>query len=450
MGLAQWQTYFGTNLEQTFRVFRNSEGHETCLWSANMLAATRPFEHMTVRENVNIVDGEIYQVEITPESIAKGALTFGQWSTKIFIPQLSKSLFYLAETPFPSNALFSFSRAMVFGEDFPNESHPRPVILNKRNSFARGAFRHEEGGLIASGAMLPNVIEMGWTFSATDQSQILKILGVITNGLIRIASIVEDGFLNHRTNRDIPFDDALLSATMFDSDFVLGSDAQGLSYWVPVVRLGFVLDETNTRMQKALGEDNVAEQVWAAFNAVGKFVPNVINTLVFGKLIPDKEWSVIDRLLDCSVRMDLPDESTNSLSNWGIAKYMQGLFGEAIEKFELALARSDRYAEAEASYWLAKIWKQMGEPQKAEQYSARCQEAGGWDEEMEAESPEVDETKANGSNLGLTKSSTGGLANKSGVLAKSSPGLLSLFCSQCGTKFPLGSAKLCTECGSRR
>ena len=77
-GVAQWGTYFGMPIEQMFRVFRNSKGEETCLWSSNMLAATRPFEHLTTREVRASDTGELLVAGISQESIAKGALTFGQ------------------------------------------------------------------------------------------------------------------------------------------------------------------------------------------------------------------------------------------------------------------------------------------------------------------------------------------------------------------------------------
>ena len=468
LGISQWQSYFGLPLEQMFRVFRNAAGKETCLWSSKMLAATRPFEHLTTREIINPEDGDTYTAEVGPGSIAKGALTFGEWSTKFFIPEFAKRLFYLAETPFPSNVFMSFGRNLAFGEEVAPENYPRPVIINSPQTHARGAFDFDgSGGYLASGTIMPHVVEMGWTFSTTNQEEILKILGVITDGLTRITSILEDGFLNYRTDEyGYPYDDVLLSATKFNSDYVQGGDAQGLSYWIPVVRLGIALNESNQRAADAVDNDNVKEQWWVASNGVGMFVPNAINSLVFSSLIPEGQWGVIDQFLDASVRMNVLNESTNSLSNWGIAKFKQGLVEEAIDKFEEALARPDKFSEAEASYWLSEIWKQKGDSAKAAQYRARCDAAGGYDpgtgfgpsDAPASAAPSASLSKSSGEGSGLSKSSAGGLGGGLGGVptptpaapAASAPSSLAAFCGQCGTKFEVETAKFCGNCGSPR
>jgi hypothetical protein len=433
-GVSQWGTFFGMPIEQTFKVFRNSKGEETCLWSANLLASTRAFEHITTRWVKSSDSDDVYFSEIGEESIKNGALTFGQWSTKAFIPLLAKRLFYLAETPFPSNVLMSFSRNLAFGEDFPLNNAPRPVLINKPQCYARGAFDKGDGGFLTSGTIMPHVIEMGWTFKTSNQTEIHKILEVVTSGLTRMATILEDGYLNYRTDEySFPYDDVLLSATKFDSEYVQGENAFGMSYWVPVQRLGFLLNETNIRSEQAVNKGVVKEQEWIAANGAGIYLPNAINSFVYSTLIPAQEWFTIDRLLDSSVRMNVQNESTNSLCNWGIAKYEQGLISEAIEKFELALARDDKYSEAEASYWLALIYEQNDETMQAETYRARCEAAGGY----QLEEPVQPVTE------GLTKSSNSGLGNP--VSLK-----IAAFCGQCGNQFKDDAAKFCPNCGSAR
>lgn len=475
-GMSQWQTFFGLPLEQMFRVYRNAAGQETCLWSSKMLAATRPFEHITVREIRDESDGELYTAEIKPESIAKGAFTFGEWSTRIFLPQLSKRLFYLAETPFPSNVLMTFSRSLAFGEDVASENYPRPVVINSRQTYARGAFDDSSGSFLESGTIMPNVFEMGWTFSTTNQAEILKILEVITTGLARIATILEDGYLNYRNEEySYPYDDVVLSAARFDADHIRGGTARGLSQWVPVVRLGILLNETNQKVHEAVGKDNIEEQIWISMDGAGMYVPNAVNSLVYSTLISDEDWFTIDRLLDASVRMNVKDESTNSLSNWGIAKFKQGLVDEAIEKFEQALARPDKYAEGEASYWLAEIWAQRGDAAKAEEFRARCQAAGGYVPGASFSPSDAPSTAPAQSGGGLSKSSDGGsgLSKSSGgglgggglgggsglggggglgspAPAPAASGNLAVFCGQCGTKFESETAKFCGNCGSGR
>ena len=434
VGVAQWGSYFGLPIEQSFRVFRDYKGNETCLWSANLLAATRPFEHLTGRSFHSSDTDDVYDFEISEDSIKRGALTFGQWSTKAFIPVLATQLFYLAETPFPSNVLRSFTRDIAFGSDFPANQRPKPVLINKTQSHARGAFDDKRGSYQTSGTLMPNVIEFGWTFGSTNQSEIRKILEVVTEGLRRMATILEDGYLNYRSDDfPFPYDDVLLSATKFDSDYVQGGSALGLSQWVPVQRLGFLLNETNIRFDQAVNMEKVSEQEWMAFDGAGFFVPHAINSLVYSTLILQKEWLTIDRLLDASVRMDVVEESTNSLCNWGLAKYRQGLIDEAIEKFEQALARSDKYSEAEASYWLSIIYEESGDTKKAQKYSARCVAAGGFEFVQNSQVAAPSLTKSKNAGLSISK-----LTNQAA------------FCSQCGLQFKEDHAKFCAGCGNAR
>lgn len=471
LGVSQWQTYFGVPFDQMFRIYRNTKGKETCLWTSKVLAASRPFEHITSRQFYVQSDNQVYRAEISEDALAKGALTFGQWSTKLFIPAVAKRLFFLAETPFPSTVMMSFSRSIAFGEDLAQAKYPRPVLLSTPQTYARGAFDFQQGGgFLASGTIMPHVMEMGWTFDTTKQDEIVKILTVITEGLTRINSILEDGYLNYRNDEyPYPYDDVLLSAAKFDAAYIQGEDALGMSIWVPVPRLGILLNETNIRAGVAVGQDDVNEQYWVANNGAGMFVPNAINSLVYSTLIQEQDWLTIDRLLDASVRMDVLYESTNSITNWGIAKFKQGLIDEAIDKFELALARPDKYSEGEASYWLAEIWEQRGDSEKAQVFRERCKAAGGY-VPGEGFSPsgglasrgnqaDVGLSKSSDSGLGLTKSSGGGLGGGLAAASESetslnptpvAPGSLARFCDQCGTKFQNDISKFCGNCGSAR
>jgi Tfp pilus assembly protein PilF len=96
------------------------------------------------------------------------------------------------------------------------------------------------------------------------------------------------------------------------------------------------------------------------------------------KDLDEYEW-FCDFLLDQAVRLNIPNESTNALSNWGVVKFEVGNFDEAQKKFEQALERSDQYAEAEASFYLAKIHKANGNKELADLYDAKCQAAGGYE-----------------------------------------------------------------------
>ena len=245
-GAADWHSYFDMPVLQRFRIYRNSAGEETCIWLAPALAATRPFEHISEREYLD-ADGEVQVAAIPQAELDNGALTFGEWSTEIFLPVLATGLFYLAETPFPSSFL-PMSRGMAFG-DMAEQDRPRPFMLNERHQDIIGVFGEQDGQYLTTATMLPNVVSLGWSFSTTDPDALLKILEKVTTGLVRIASFLEDGFLNYY--EDGTFDNTVLSANTFSQTQVGNSWADALSRWIPAARIGVFLNDFNVLASEA-------------------------------------------------------------------------------------------------------------------------------------------------------------------------------------------------------
>lgn len=429
----QWGTLFGMPFDQVFKVYRDASGQDRILWGADLLAATRPFEHLTIRYGYDSETNERFAMQNDPEAVAAGGLTFGQWSTRVFIPVLLKWLFYLAETPFPTN-LMNFPRTMAYGSDFAKELMPTPYFMNKRNSRVSGAFDLNNQGYLTSAARMPNVIEAGWVIEDMSEENLANCIVVASNGLTRMQSILEDGYLNHRTTESqFVWDPALHSAVVFDSDCELGGDALGLSTWVPVPRIGFVLNDTYQRAPGALDSGNFAELEQLSFNGAGPYVANCINSFVFSHLMNTDFYYMIDRLLESAYLMDVGDESTNALSNWGIALYKRGETAEAIKKFDMALAREDKYSEAEASWWLAKIYREAGNPELAATYDERCQKAGGYDADT-GFAPEPAAPSVSSGKIGAPS-----------LAEQTTP----KFCSNCGSAFQ-SEANFCPNCGAKR
>jgi hypothetical protein len=434
-GIAQWSSYFGMTVQQRFRVYKDSQGIETILWFCHVLAATRDFEQLRTRW-FDLDDGR-YETEISEEDVARGALTFGQWSTEFFIPSLAKKLFYLAETPFPSS-IMAFPRSMGY-RDLDEAKYPDPFFVNESKVHVGGAYEAVDGGLLGSTSLFPNVISMGWALKSSDFESISTILPQVTDGLVRINSYLEDGYLNFNgADEPYQFDRVVLSASTFDPESDRTGSAVGLSRWIPVVRTGFLLNESNVRATAADEELRTGDQdklrseySWLANDGTGAFVASSINTFVYVWLLPEQRWDEIDRLLDAAVRLDVKNQSTNAMSNWGISFYMRGEMEIAMELFEKALNRPDGYAEAEASFFLARIWEAGGNAVKSAEYTVRSENAGGYS------APDF----LTGSTL--TK------ASKSSVFSESSA-QQSRFCTNCGSEYPTAQARFCAECGTAR
>jgi TPR repeat protein len=103
-----------------------------------------------------------------------------------------------------------------------------------------------------------------------------------------------------------------------------------------------------------------------------------INDVIFSYCIPNKEWGVVDYLAQKAISLEVPNQSTNALSNWAISKYLAGEVEKAKTLFIQALEQTDKFAESEASYYLSQIFWNEGNSQLAEYYQTRCANAGGY------------------------------------------------------------------------
>lgn len=103
-----------------------------------------------------------------------------------------------------------------------------------------------------------------------------------------------------------------------------------------------------------------------------------INDIIFSVCIKTENWDMIDFLAPKAISLNVPNQSTNAVSNWAISKYVAGDFGSAKDLFLQALERSDQYAEREASFYLSKIFQREGNRKLSRFYEKRCRKAGGY------------------------------------------------------------------------
>jgi hypothetical protein len=382
--VAMWLSAFGLPVVQSFEIFSRN-GEEFCYWSAPQLIATRAFEHIYTVDLADEEDGSNSFIALSsgdPESDNLD-LTFGEWSTHIYVPILAQSLLYLAETPFPSSML-NLPRHLAF-PDLDIQKLPIPRLRIRRNEFVFGAIDNgfKNSRPESDGSHFPMVIDFGWEFNCTETDDILVILNNITNGLVNISTYLEDGFLNHCDSKSsFSWDWALFSACIFNSSYVEGESHFGFSYWLPATFAGAVANTSrvlHTKLDQASGDDRIILAEELALDGVGYFAVCGINALVFNHLrnIEGDKWFCYE-FLDSAVRLDMLNESTNALSIWGIIKFENGELAEAKQKFEAALDRQDRYAEAEASHYLSLIFAQENNLELSERFKQRCQAAGGY------------------------------------------------------------------------
>ena len=423
-GIAQWASYFDMPVMQSFRIFKNSKGVETALWSAPMLMGSRPMAH------IDTIDFQGTHFEVTAAEAKKGTLPFGQWSSKMHVPAVFKRIFFLSETPFPSS-IMNMPRSMAFKE-IDAKHYPKPVIFQEFNQWFEGFWAHDGESLLDLGSPIPEAISAGWTFSTTDQDEIQTILEVVTNGLVRFASFLEDGYLNFRGNDfGFPYDLALFSGLCMDDKSVPGSSARGRSQWIPAVRLGLELaftamDGTQRNSLKSTGNSPELRKVLehAVYEGVGFTVPTLINDYAFSYLIPEENWDEAEFILDTAIRFDLPIESANAMSNLAAMHFTRGDFDEArrlfllvIERLETDLTEVSKESavyipeiQAEAYYFLSKVSEALGNPAESESFAKLCTEHGGYTPQEER----VPSAPAPSSGLGGGGAKIGGDSGSSG------------------------------------
>jgi len=388
-GNLAWATYFGSRFLQSFEIYEDAKGNEYCYWFSTVLYGTRPaIEHRSQEVLTDIDNPEsIYKLELTQEEIDRGVLTFEKLSSKIHLPWLSKVLFYLGETPFPSSIL-SMSRSLAYsGLDEVDFPIPYLDIVAGEKIFCGGTQPSKLGPPIPVGldVFAPQQVRMGWLFSASDLESQKIILTTITDGLVRINSYLQDGYFNHNTS-DSPFyfDAVVASDNQLQQRYVQNGKQGGYSRWVPttevfdlLVQTGNVFSELRNSTQDP--ESHELDFAWLIDEGVGNAeVAAAINDAIFYFFIPRKQWGGVEYYARIAIALEVPKQSTNARCNWGIANFMEGDYEKAKVLLHAALEREDKFSEDEASYYLSVIYEQEGDKKQSEIYRQRCELAGGY------------------------------------------------------------------------
>jgi hypothetical protein len=440
-----WNSYFGMRHVQSISIRKSATGEETAFWQSQVLVASREFEHIDTF--TNSIEGLYYLFE--PDDLPEG-WTVGNMPLKAHLPILATRLFYLAETQFPGTHLMSFPRLARYGQDFDAQDLPQPSIQFTRSEGAFGPLGTVDSfGDQAPQAMysvFPMVVSMGWRISTVNPESLDQILKVIPEGLVRIHTILEDGYLNGRS-KDAPFNFELVTgaAVRLDEGRESGTSALGLSEWIPASHVGVYLADTLAAAREQHGNNGRESATGGAYDGLGLYAVSCINTLVFSHLIAEGDFYMIERLLDAAVRLGVGDESERACSNWGIARYQNGDLEGAIQKFEETLSMNAKTSVlAEVYYYLAIIYEELGKTTEAKRYRELCDQAGGYEpSDFQVKS----QGKLNKANTGLTKSNPG-LGTK--LSSNTPPESVNNFCSSCGNKYPDAYAKFCSSCGKSR
>ena len=384
-----WATYFESRFMQSFEIYEDAKGNEYCYWFSTVLYGTRPATEQRSQEVLTDRDDpeSIYKLELTQEEIDRGVLTFEKLASKIHLPWLSKVLFYLGETPFPSSFV-SMSRSMAYqGLDESDFPIPYLDIVAREKIFCSGTEPSKLGPPRPVGidVIAPQQVRMGWLFSASDLESQRIILTTITDGLVRINSYLQDGYLNHNTaDSAFYFDAVVASDNQLEYRFSQNGKQGGYSRWVPTPEVFEMLMQTRnfySELQQSTKspESHELDFAWITDEGVGNAeVAAAINDAIYYFLIPRKQWGGVEFYAQIAIALEVPNQSTNARCNWGIANFIEGDYEKAKMLFHSALEREDKFSEDEASYYLSVIYEKEGDKKQSEIYRQRCELAGGY------------------------------------------------------------------------
>jgi hypothetical protein len=341
-----WGTSFGTPTSQYFEIYRSAEGDERAFWFINALVETR-------RSN-----------------------NFAEIMQRTAMAMAAKKLFWIAEDPFPSSVLFTVSsRGAVFHGAQP-AARPKPVVWACEQSLANGAALQGGAEKVLT-RIHPKVVRLGYSFDARSMGHLQNFLTVVCDGLVHIASIIEEGFLNFRgADYAAPFDDVFFSPHILNPDSDLpDSVTRGMPRWVPETQIGPLQRDSTASYDTAMsGECSNASEVleWVADDGAGDAVASAINSLAFSYLLPEGKFDRAERYLQDAIDLDVWNESTNAMANLGNCHIMSGDSESGRALLLSALDRADKFAEGEASYLLGKLALSEGDLEDARRYFERA------------------------------------------------------------------------------
>lgn len=442
----QWVSAAGTPFVQTFRVFKDSKGKETALWSVALLASALRVDGFNKIMEVD-ADGQEHYFAIPDEVLDSGGFDIGSLSREVHIPVMLKLLAFMAETPFPSTQFFAMSRNLAY-EDVPEEFRPIPTFLIEDNVLIKAYSPSLSQGTdlnVYSQQILREVVTFGWRFGEESVPHLKTLIPTVVNGCTFAVSAMEDGFVNYRrADYPAPWDSALASPCIYNAKYVHGESRMGWPQWVPITQLGEVLLETEqiastaTAFQKEGKLAQAVESFSAAIaDGAGVMLGSAINSLLFSHLIPElvaDPTGIMDvrHYAEAAIEGQYGYETTNALCNLGLAEYICRNYDAAEHALLQVVNREDEGSLAEACAYLALVYEQTGRDDLAREYWAKSEAAGGY---------EPREWVPNAQSRSATQGPTQH-ESPSSSRAK--------FCANCGSQFSEQAANFCATCGAAR
>ncbi len=447
---------------QYVQILRDKRGNETAIWFAPQLAASRPMHQITRWYVNNSETGGLEFDEVPPDELGR-VFNIGEWPEQIVLPVLFKKLFALAEA-----GGLEFSDAQRRSDRFAalaSGKLPEPILFFETKYNVAGTWDSDESEPLYTLQELPHVANQGWVFGDADVPNLAKNFKVFFEGLKSVQFVLTNGYQGHfQQSWNGSWDRHTLSAMLMVAR-EQKEKVNGAAHWCPAMLTGLksAISTGQYSVNRADGADPTeSEQAMMHISntGLGPVVASAINTYAFSTLFHDKDFVLATRLLELAYLMDVPRESWNALSNWGIALYITHNLDAAEEKFLTVIESGPEFGHDEPYAYLSAIAKLRGDLAGAKKFDELCQSVGGYGSpifdqlkpsELPAEAqPIVWDADGESESVRLTKGSAGGLGIDSPQQGISDDSKRAKFCSECGVRFQSEASNFCTECGTKR
>jgi len=339
-----WTTEFGTRMKIWFEIHMSDDGTESCYFFTNLLVATRE-----------------------PRVILTAALG---------VPAMASALLYIAETIFPSSLLITVPRTTSFS-GVPEELIPTPLVSFTKEAMTCASLGDTPDGIANvryEGS--PKVLRVGYLIPESLEGYFDNVIPQVIDTLVNLATIVEDGFRNYRSDQSqASFDQVLYSDYIYFDGAEEGVVTAGHARWIPETQLGslVVASEKNyfegSSMSKSPEQKRTLE--WVCNEGAGQVVGSAVNSLVRDYLIPEREFDAAKKLLNIAINRQFVRETSQSLAYLGQIHLAEGDRQLAHDCFESAFNWTDKLAASEAAYFLGTMSLEDGDANSALQYFMR-------------------------------------------------------------------------------
>lgn len=388
----QWATEAGTPFVQYLEIHKDQHGDEVAYWFVDLLVTPVPIEGVNHFEIESEEDGSVATYTLDTEN---GGFSIGELSTKLALPVFLKQLAFMSETPFPSTQIMTMSRDIAFS-GVPDDARPSPFFTIKHYAEASGFSELQTSRNVGKNnayeaTIFPQIVQFGWRVSTKAIPYLGKLLPVFVNGCSSAMTTTEDGYLNFRSpDFSAPWDDVLGNPSARLIDGASRQSRAGAPQWIPVTQIGDMLVQTRDLYLRSIEDNNGGRRdaareklVRVIEDGAGPFLVHGINTFIYSHLLSELEnnpelISEIEYFANQAADQLMEGQSTNAISNLGIAFFKLKDYESSSNAFLTALSKPDRFAEAEANYFMALIERARGNIERAQTYEERCRLAGGY------------------------------------------------------------------------